>query len=99
MTEAEWLACTDLESLRSSLGNQVSTRKLRLFACACCRSLEGIIVDADVRKALEAAERYADGLIRDSTMLKYSNPARRPGDRLPLAPPPTHWFAYPPSPQ
>jgi hypothetical protein len=46
---------------------KVSERKLRLFACSCCRRIERFLNDAVVRKALNAAERYADGRIRDST--------------------------------
>jgi hypothetical protein len=44
------------------LHGRASDRKLRLFACACCRAApDDRIGDAEVR-AIETSERYADGL-------------------------------------
>jgi hypothetical protein len=64
MTEADWLACADptvmLAFLRRS--GRASDRKVRLFAVACCRRLWRLLDKAD-RKAIEAAEDYAEGLI------------------------------------
>lgn len=37
MTEAEWLASTDLSALLRHIGASCNARKARLFACACCR--------------------------------------------------------------
>jgi hypothetical protein len=65
MTEADWLACTNpklmLEFLRSS--GTATDRKLRLFACACCRRIFPLLDDKPTsRKTIEFAERFADGL-------------------------------------
>jgi hypothetical protein len=61
MTEAEWLACPDLWSLLEFLNGKVSERKLRLFACACCRQVWHLLTEERSRAAVEVAEQYADG--------------------------------------
>jgi hypothetical protein len=61
VTEAEWLACDDLLEMLYFLQyvyRKPCDRKLRLFACACCPEFS----DENARKALEVAERLADGL-------------------------------------
>src|SRR5262245_41045217 len=61
MTEAEWLACTDTRRMRAFLRDKASDRKVRRFACACCRRIWPLISDPWGREAVEVAERYADG--------------------------------------
>jgi hypothetical protein len=62
MTEQEWLTSTDPKRMLSCLVDQlqVDHRRLRLFACACCRHLWDQLPPAG-RVAVETAERFADG--------------------------------------
>jgi hypothetical protein len=60
MTEAEWLAGTDARKMLEFVRQRASCRKQRLFACACMRRLDHLLVDERSRQAIEAAERYAD---------------------------------------
>jgi hypothetical protein len=66
MTEVEWLAGNDPVVLLGSLGGQVSDRKRRLFSCACCRRIWHLLSDERSRKAVEVAERLADGQASDT---------------------------------
>jgi hypothetical protein len=64
MTEAEWWACQQPELMLYFLrdSGKASDRKLRLFAVACCRHLlRRVAVDPRDIRAVDAAERYADG--------------------------------------
>jgi hypothetical protein len=61
MTEHEWRTGADPRPMLLFLGQSASERKLRLFACACCRRVWETLSDATNRQGVEAAERYADG--------------------------------------
>src|SRR4051812_28690012 len=63
MTDDEWLRCTDPRPMLASLRGQASPRKLRLFACACCRHVWRYFKGLPRSKgAVGVSERYADGL-------------------------------------
>src|SRR4051794_17983065 len=60
MTETEWLACSNPTPMLQFLRGQASTRKLRLFGCACCRRVWHLLPDEHSRNVVVVAERYAD---------------------------------------
>jgi hypothetical protein len=64
MTEEEWFATTDPQSMVLFLRDRVSDRKLRLFGCACYRLLWQLIpVSENKWDVLRSSESYADGMI------------------------------------
>ena len=60
MTENKWLKCRDLDEMLRYLSSKASDRKLRLFACACCRRIWSRITAQRSRRAVEISEQYAD---------------------------------------
>ena len=61
--EDNWLRGAGPSRMKRLKGVQqrFTQRKLRLFVCACSRSLWGVLVDERSRRAVEVAEEYADG--------------------------------------
>lgn len=101
MTEAEWLASTDIKRMLEFLNGEAAarkfygltrpgwwfpdgpagSRKLRLFAVACCRVVwwDRLRKEAS-RQAVEVAERYADGLATRKELLAAGTAANRAYD-------------------
>jgi hypothetical protein len=70
MTETEWWACQDAQSMLALVqaSGRASDRKLRLFAVACCRSVWPLLRDEASRKAVEVAERFAEGMASEEDL-------------------------------
>jgi hypothetical protein len=62
MDERGWLTSTDPRPMLAFLrdGGRASDRKLRLFACGCCRGIWDLLPDAGCREVVAAVERHAD---------------------------------------
>src|SRR5262245_46398820 len=86
MTEAEWLSSPGPYRMLEFLQGRVSDRKLRLFGCGCCRHIWNLISDGRSRKAVEVAERYADGLASRKERDEAYGPARIAFGDIPVLP-------------
>jgi hypothetical protein len=75
MTERQWLSCDDPAALLDFAKARTSDRKLRLFACACVRCLGHLLADEASRRAVDTAERYADGLADDTERAQVADAA------------------------
>jgi hypothetical protein len=61
MTKREWRECIDPEKMLMFARGKVSDRKIRLFACACCRRVWDLFLGEESPRAVATAEAYADG--------------------------------------
>src|SRR5262245_2369292 len=63
MTEADWNSCDDAQKMLAWLRHSGKThdRKLRLFACACCRRIWDRFPDPSNRGLVAAVEDHPDG--------------------------------------
>lgn len=75
MTESEWLQSTGPAVMLEFLRGKASNRKLRLFAVACCRIWHQWDGYQGERRAVEAAERFADGLAAEKELRAAGNDA------------------------
>jgi hypothetical protein len=72
MDENEWEALSEPGHLLFYLWiRHASERKLRLFAVACCGRVWAFLDDPRSRRAVDVAERFADGL-EDITALSHA---------------------------
>jgi hypothetical protein len=83
MSEADWLREPYLPAHLRQLRRLLSSRQVRLFACACCRRVWDKL-DEPGRRAVEVAERYAD---RRATAKELAA-ARPPMDQMRIWSPP-----------
>jgi hypothetical protein len=63
MTRSEWNRAASIDYLRRSRWN--SSRKFRLYGCACVRRFWELLDDDRCRNGVEVSERFADGLATD----------------------------------
>jgi hypothetical protein len=61
MEEQVWLTTDESLTMLHHLGEEVSSRKLRLYLAACGRRIERLLPQEESRWAIEIAERMADG--------------------------------------
>jgi hypothetical protein len=99
LTEAEWLVRTgsykmlDFLSDRKVAASKAGRRKLRLFACACCRHAWSLLDKRASKQAVETAERFADGQA-DARELKAAWDAAWAAMKYPYKGPPRRWSAF-----
>lgn len=90
MTEAEWLDSSNPEEMLAFLhrywlergAKAVAQRKLRLFACACCRRMWHLLTDPRSGGAIETAERFADDVSREEEMRVAHNLAKAAAEEI-----------------
>jgi hypothetical protein len=83
VTEAEWRACDDIDEMLRYLKREAGAarspkgrRRLRLFACGCCRQVWPLIEDPRSRRLVDLSERLADGRADPSELAEAEAAAR-----------------------
>jgi hypothetical protein len=82
MTEQDWLTGTDPHRMIEWIKNRASERKKRLFAVACCRRIWHLFEDERCRRAVELAERFADGNVKVAQLRAASEAASQAVPRI-----------------
>ena len=85
MLEVQWMKSRDAAAMLESLAEQPSDRKLRLFACACCRHFERWLKDGPFTEAVETAEAFADGQTSKAGLKRARQSVRAVRHALPSA--------------
>jgi hypothetical protein len=68
MTEQEWLKCANPREMIAFLQDKATSRKLRLFAVACCRMIGDLLPTEDLNAFINVIERYADGMTSEEEL-------------------------------
>jgi hypothetical protein len=78
LTEQEWDSWADPTEMLKHLEvtGRASNRKLRLFACACCRRIWVALPSEASRRAVEASESYADRQVKSGVRRQAEQEAR-----------------------
>ncbi len=86
MDEHAWLTGTDPQAMLSFLrdSGELSERRARLFAVACCRRVRHLLADERSQRAVEVAEQYAEGQVGRRTAAKWRRVLRQIRESLPL---------------
>lgn len=67
-SEDDWLRSTDPQQMLYGLPFNVSDRKFRLFAFACCQRIESRLTHSLSRETLILAEKFTEGAVTDEEM-------------------------------
>jgi hypothetical protein len=102
MTERQWCGKVDFDLLINACEwlreQKKNHRKLRLWACVCCRRLGDLLADSRSQHALAVAERLADGLATKEEVREAREAAKRvPRIRQRLHGTPAEWAASAPA--
>jgi hypothetical protein len=95
MNEHAWLASTDPAPMLEFLQGKASDRKLRLFACACCRMIRWWDPQVEFLRTVETAERFADGATTKAELKRARQSVRKVRHLIPARVPERHteWVA------
>ena len=77
MTEAEWLAATELYGMLNWLRDAANERKLRLFASECFRRMGRALPDSRQHRAVETLSELAEGTATHADRSEASRHARQ----------------------
>src|SRR5262249_1804793 len=69
MTEQDWVGCIRPGLMLEYLQEKAGERKLRLFACACCRAVPNLLDDEAINNRVALGELMADTLAGEERSL------------------------------